>query len=73
MYVIIETQETNGVMAATEPVVKETKELADQEYHMKLSYAAVSNVDYHSVVMLNAQGQRVKGECMKHNQDEENG
>lgn len=68
-YAVVETQTTNeGVMISLPVVVKPTRDEAEQEYHLKLSYAAVSTVDLHSVVMLNAEGQRVKGECYKHNQ-----
>ena len=69
MYCIIETETTQGTMAALPPEVKATRELAEQEYHRRLSYAAVSTVEEHAVVMLNAEGQRVKGECYKHEQN----
>ena len=71
-YVVIETQTTNeGVMNALPPVVKTTRDEAEQEYHSKLSYAAVLSVDIHSVSMLNAEGKLMKSECYKHNQSEE--
>ena len=66
MYTILEMQTNNGVTAVVPAAVKETRELAEQEYHSRLSFAAVSTVEIHTVVMLNAEGQRIKGECYKH-------
>ena len=70
MYAVIETQTTAGVMTALPAVVKVSREEAEQEYHSKLSFAAVSAVEIHAVSMLNAEGQRIKGECYKHGQAE---
>ena len=66
MYTILEMQTNDGVTAVVPAVVKETRELAEQEYHTKLSFAAVSTVEIHTVVMLNAEGTKIKGECYKH-------
>ena len=67
MYTIIELQTNNGVTIAAQPVVKATIEEARQEYHTKASYAAVSSVEIHTVVLLNAEGQDVeKIICYKH-------
>ena len=66
MYTILEMQTNDGVTAVVPAVVKETRELAEQEYHTKLSFAAVSTVEIHTVVMLNAEGAKIKGECYKH-------
>lgn len=71
MYVILEMQTNNGVTAIVPAVVKETRELAEQEYHSRLSYAAVSTVEIHTVVMLNAEGGKIKGECYKHQAEAE--
>lgn len=66
MYTIIELQTTNGVTVALPAVIKANREQAEQEFHSKLSFAAVSSVGIHSVIMLNAEGVRIKGECYKH-------
>lgn len=68
-YAVFETQTTNeGVTVAVPIVVKATRDEAEQEYHSKLSFAAVSNVDIHSVGLVNQEGKLLKSECYKHNQ-----
>lgn len=66
MYTILEMQTNNGVTTVLPATVKETRPLAEQEYHSKLSFAAVSTVEIHTVVMMNAEGAMIKGECYKH-------
>ena len=66
MYTVIELQTNNGTTTALPPVTKTTKDEAEQEMHLKLSYAAVSQVETHSVILLNAEGQRIDGGCFKH-------
>ena len=70
MYTVIEMQTTGETMSVLTPVVKSDRNTAEQEYHMKLAYAAVSAVEYHTVVLLNAEGQTLKKECYKHEQAE---
>lgn len=65
-YIIIETQTTNGVTAVVPPVVKDDFYAAEQEYHNKLSYAAVSSVPIHAVTMITERGNVVKHECYIH-------
>lgn len=69
-YIIIETQTTNGVTAVVTPVVKTSYNEAEQEYHSKLSFAAVSTVPLHSVTMLTERGNIVKYECYDHSEPE---
>lgn len=67
MYTVIELQTTGGVTTVGTPVVKATIEEARQEYHLKGSYAAVSAVEIHTVMLVNAEGQNVeKPICYKH-------
>ena len=66
MYTVIELQTNGGTTTALTPVTKTTRDDAEQEYHLKLSYAAVSQVEIHSVVLLNAEGKTLKSECYKH-------
>ena len=67
MYTIIELQTSNGTTVVVTPVTKATIEEARQEYHLKASYAAVSNVEIHSIILLNAEGQNAeKPICYKH-------
>lgn len=71
-YIIIETQTTNGVTAVVQPVVKDNFYDAEQEYHYKLSFAAVSTVPIHAVTMITERGNVVKHECYVHTAEEEN-
>ena len=64
--IIIEIQHSNdGTTAVLHEVVTDHN-TAEQTYHNKLAYAAVSTVYEHSVVMLNERGERVKGETHRH-------
>ena len=54
-YIIIELQTTNGTMAL-DSTVKSTYETAEQEYHRRLMYAAVSSVHLHAVTILGENG-----------------
>lgn len=65
-YIIIEMQTTDGVTAIVPPVVKSNYNEAEQEYHTKLAYAAVSAVHLHSVTMLTENGKMVKCEAYDH-------
>lgn len=69
-YIIIETQTTNGVTAVVPAVVKDNFFTAEQEYHNKLSYAAVSSVPIHAVTMITERGNVVKHECYVHEAEE---
>lgn len=67
VYIIIEIQKmNNGSCAVVPPVTYTDERLAEQAYHTALSYAAVSQVDVHSVVMLDDTGARIKGETYYH-------
>ncbi len=69
MYIIVELQ-TSGDTTAALHDVKATKPLAEQEFHRRASYAAVSNVDIHTIVMLNPEGHIVgTPACFKHNNE----
>ena len=67
VYIIIEIQKSNnGTVNIVPPASYTDERLAEQAYHTALSYAAVSQVDVHSVVMLNDVGERIKGETYYH-------
>ena len=69
--IIIEIQHSNdGSTAITTPVVEADSNKAEQTYHNKLAYAAVSKVNVHSVVMMDDYGARVKGETYYHGSDD---
>lgn len=69
-YIIIEAQTANGVTAVVPPVVKSNYNAAEQEYHTKLSFAAVSAVPLHSVTMLTERGALVKYEAYIHEEEQ---
>ena len=70
-YIIIEIQKmNNGSCAVVPPTTFTDSRLAEQAYHTALSYAAVSQVNVHSVVMLDDTGARIKGETYYHGAEE---
>lgn len=64
--IIIEIQHSNDGSTAVLYEVQTDHNTAEQTYHTKLAYAAVSSVNVHSVVMLDDYGGRVKGETYYH-------
>lgn len=56
----------NGSCAVVPPTTYTDQRLAEQAYRTALSYAAVSQVDVHSVVMLDDTGARIKDETYYH-------
>lgn len=67
VYIIIEIQKSNnGTVAIVPPASYTDQWLAEQAYHTALAAAAVSQVDVHSVVMLDDTGARIKGETYYH-------
>ena len=70
-YIIIEIQKmNNGSCAVVPPTTYTDQRIAEQAYHTALSYAAVSQVNVHSVVMLDDTGARIKGETYYHGAEE---
>lgn len=70
MYLVIEIQKSNDGNLSHLESVHATLPEAEQKYHTVLSFAAVSNVDVHSAVMLDDTGTRIKGETYYHGQEE---
>ena len=64
--IILEIQHSNDGSTAALHEVQTDRNVAEQSYHTKLSYAAVSSVSVHSVVMLDDYGARGKGETYYH-------
>ena len=64
--IIIEIQHSNDGSTSCITTTHADRSEAEQKYHQVLSYAAVSEVDVHSVVMLDDEGNRVKGESYYH-------
>ena len=65
MYIIIELQTTNG-QTGNIIQTKETLEEAMSVYHGILASAAISNVEYHTALVLDKEGQYIARECYKH-------
>ena len=64
--IILEIQHSNDGSTSVLYEVKSDVNVAEQAYHQKLSHAAVSSVNVHSVVMIDDMGNRVKGETYYH-------
>lgn len=61
-YIVIEIQSAQDGTVSNIVNVYESRSEAEQKFHQVLSYAAVSDLKYHSVVVLNDRGEWVKGE-----------
>lgn len=64
-YIVIELQTTNG---QTSNIVTAYSDLAQAEsaYHSILASAALSNVKYHTALVLNEQGMTIEQRCFEH-------
>lgn len=69
--IILEIQHSNDGSTSCITTTHRDRSEAEQKYHNTLAFAAVSEVDVHSVVMLDDDGNRVKGESYYHGQLEE--
>lgn len=69
--IIIEIQHSNNGQTGIDKWVESDRDEAEALYHSKLSVAAKSAVNVHSVVMLDEYGGRVKGETYYHGTLEE--
>jgi len=70
MYIIIEMQTSGGVTAVVTPVVKDTLAEAQQAFYGTCSYAAVSAVQLHVVLLLHASGNVIDSKAFRHGGDE---
>lgn len=68
--IILEIQHSNDGTTATIVTVKANRNEAEQLYHNTLAYAAVSEINVHSVVMLTDDGYTNKKETYYHNAEE---
>lgn len=68
--IIVEIQHSNNGSTAVLHEVQADRNIAEKTYHIKLSYAAVSSVNAHSVIMLDDYGTRIKGETYYHEEVE---
>ena len=66
MYTIIELQTNNGVTVCNPPQHQDTKDKAMSVYHGILQYAAISDVEYHTVIVVDEHGRYLARECYEH-------
>ena len=66
MYIIQEIQTENGQTALTPAVTEINKETAESVWHQKMSYAAVSEIDVHTVIMFDEHGTIIKQGYYEH-------
>ena len=69
MYIIQEIQTTGGSTLLLPAVTKADKNEAESVFHQTLSYAAVSAVDVHTVMMYDEHGNVIKREFYEHLSD----
>lgn len=65
MFIIIELQTNNG-QTANIVQTRESKEEAMSVYHSILAAAAVSNVEFHTALVMDERGQYLARECYMH-------
>lgn len=70
MYAIIELQTNDGQTVNTPIQYQDTRDKAMSVYHGILQYAAVSEVEYHTVMVVDEQGQYIARECYEHPKEE---
>lgn len=67
--IILEIQHSNNGSTAVLHEVVADRNTAEQTYHTKLSYAAVSEVDVHTVAMITDEGVVNKKETYYHTEE----
>lgn len=69
MYRVLELQTNEqGVTAMLDHGDEVERNAAESKLHAVAQYAAISQVPIHTVVILNAEGERIKKEVYKHQQ-----
>ena len=66
MYIIQEIQTTNGVSALLPAVTKESRNEAESAFYSTVSFAAVSQIHVHTVVMYDEHGNQVLSKFYEH-------
>ena len=70
MYIVIELQKS-GDQLGNLVTAHSTLAEAEAKYHAVLAAAAVSNVEAHSCILVNAYGVPIKNECYRHGAEAE--
>lgn len=71
MYIVIELQTDNEGHTANIVTTKETEAMAKSAFHSICSSAAISNVRYHTALVVDPQGRYLARECFEHFTDPE--
>ena len=66
MYIIIEIQAGSGAAAVVPPQTFADRNAAESAMHQALSFAAVSSIEKHSVLMLDDEGHMLETRCYYH-------
>lgn len=66
MYIVVETQTTNGQTSVVTPVSYANRNAAEAKYHTVLAAAAVSNVGVHACIMFDETGYPIMHDCYAH-------
>ena len=67
MYIVLEIQKDNNTLSLLN-TTHETLNEAESKYHTILAYAAQSTLTLHGAVLLTEEGQTMRSECYKHEQ-----
>ena len=70
MFIVLEIQTNDGVTSII-PNTYSDESIAMQKYHEILSFAAVSEIDIHTAVVLNESGMTIRNENYIHNTNTE--
>ena len=65
MYIVIELQTTKGETSSI-VTTKPSKNEAMSAFHSIMAAAAISNVEYHTAVVMDRKGQYIAKECYEH-------
>ena len=66
MYIVVETQTTNGVTSVVPPASYTDINEAQAKYHTVLAAAAVSNVGVHACILFDETGYPIMHDCYAH-------
>ena len=66
MYILLEIQTENGTTSLLPALTYTDRYQAESEFYTKLSYAAVSEVDVHTVLLIDEHGNVLKREFYEH-------
>lgn len=72
MFIIQEIQTNNGQTSLLPAINREDKLEAESEWHIKMGYAAISEVQVHTVIMYDEHGNVVKQGYYEHISEAEN-